>query len=112
MKKGKYTVFPESTFKTSWDLMLFFFIIVQSIAIPFGICFDMQPKGFYWFCDTFMDVFFMLDIAINFICGYYRKGVLIMDHRSIVMNYLKGWFILDLPASWPYSWFISFEENV
>ena len=33
-----------------------------------------------------------------------------MSRKEIVLNYVKTWFILDLLASFPYSWIISFEE--
>ena len=60
--------------------------------------------------DTIIDVFFLLDILINFNTGYYKKGVLIMNRKDIIVNYLKTWFILDLLASFPYSWIINYEE--
>jgi hypothetical protein len=59
-----------------------------------------------------MDLFFMTDILINFNCGYYKKGVLIMERKLIMINYLKTWFILDLMASLPYSWVTGYEEVV
>lgn len=58
-----------------------------------------------------MDCFFIVDVFINFNTGFYRKGVVVMKRREIVFNYLRTWFILDFLASFPYSWFINFEET-
>jgi hyperpolarization activated cyclic nucleotide-gated potassium channel 2 len=33
-----------------------------------------------------------------------------MSRKEIILNYLKTWFLLDLLASFPYSWIINFEE--
>lgn len=56
-----------------------------------------------------MDVSFMIDIVVTFNTGFYRKGYLVMKRKDIIKNYLKTWFILDLLASFPYSWV--FTEN-
>jgi Ion transport protein len=49
--------------------------------------------------------------VINFNTGFYRKGVVVMKRREIILNYLKTWFLLDLLASFPYSWFINFDGS-
>jgi len=33
-----------------------------------------------------------------------------MKRKEIIKNYLKTWFVLDLLASFPYSWMISTED--
>lgn len=33
-----------------------------------------------------------------------------MKRKDIMVNYLKGWFWLDLLASFPYNWFVNFDE--
>lgn len=49
-------------------------------------------------------------VVINFNTGFYRKGVVVMKRKDIMVNYLKGWFWLDLLASFPYNWFVNFDE--
>jgi len=43
---------PESVFKATWDLVGFFFIVYQSIAIPFVLCFEYEPDGAVQFFHT------------------------------------------------------------
>jgi hyperpolarization activated cyclic nucleotide-gated potassium channel 2 len=59
-----------------------------------------------WIFETFIDSLFLVDIIISFNTGFYKKGYLVMKRREIIMNYLKTWFIIDLVASFPYTWFI------
>lgn len=47
----------------------------------------------------------MLDIVVSFNTGFYKKGYLVLKRKQIVLNYLKTWFLIDLIASFPYSWF-------
>ena len=42
--------------------------------------------------------------------GYYKKGNLVMKRGLIVRHYLRTWFIIDLLATIPLSWF--FEDLV
>jgi len=48
--------------------------------------------------------------VITFNTGFYRKGVVVMQRREIMCNYLKTWFVLDLLASFPYHWVINFDS--
>lgn len=50
-------------------------------------------------------------LVINFNAGFYEKGVLVMQRKSIVINYLKTWFILDFLASFPYSWVFNYNDD-
>lgn len=61
--KSPFTIFPESEFKTGWDIIGFIFIVIQSINIPFNLCFGYKPEGTVLVFDTIIDVFFMLDIC-------------------------------------------------
>jgi hyperpolarization activated cyclic nucleotide-gated potassium channel 2 len=58
-----------------------------------------------WIFETLIDSLFLVDIIISFNTGFYKKGYLVMKRREIIMNYLKTWFIIDLVASFPYTWF-------
>lgn len=100
MIRSKFTIFPESSKKTAWDCVGFIFIVIQSIAIPFNISFAIKPEGALLVFDTIIDVFFIMDMSkiiiidlkvINFNSGFYRKGVLVMNRKDIVLNYLKTW---------------------
>jgi hypothetical protein len=54
-----------------------------------------------------MDCTFMADIIVAFNTGFYKKGYLVMKRKEIIKNYLKTWFILDILASFPYTWILN-----
>ena len=57
--------------------------------------------------DWMVDVLFWIDILLSFNTGVYKKGILIMNRQALIIEYLKTWFILDILASFPYSYLIS-----
>jgi hypothetical protein len=63
MLKSPFTVFPESSAKTAWDCVGFIFIIIQSIEIPFHLCFNTVSEGFMVVINNIIDIFFMVDVC-------------------------------------------------
>jgi hypothetical protein len=63
--------FPDTTKKSAWDIMGFFFIIFQSVVIPYRMCFEVEPEGFFSFLEIVIDSFFMSDILMSFNTGFY-----------------------------------------
>ena len=111
MKKSCCVIFPDSNFRTCWDLISFLFIIYQSILIPFRISFDQDAAGMFFYFETIIDVFFISEIFITFNTGYYKNGNIIMQRKYIILNYIRTWFILDLFASFPYSYVIQLSSS-
>lgn len=47
--------------------------------------------------DNSIDFLFMIDILFTSLSAYYdEENNLVKDHKLIVINYLKGWFAIDL----------------
>ena len=111
MKKSCLVIFPDSNFRTCWDLISFLFIIYQSILIPFRISFEQDAKGGFFYFETMIDIFFITEILITFNTGYYSNGNLIMQRKYIIFNYLRTWFFLDLFATFPYSYVIGLTSS-
>lgn len=104
-------LFPDSNIRTTWDLISFVFTIYQSITIPYRISFEQEPEGAFYFFETTIDVFFLLEIFVTFNTGYLKKGNLEMERKYIILNYMRTWFFMDLFASFPYSWVIEFTST-
>lgn len=62
--------------------------------------------------DVIIDCFFILDMLVTFNAGYYEQGGLVLKRRMIVLNYLKGWFLIDLIASFPYMWVVGDASQI
>lgn len=62
--------------------------------------------------DIVFDVFFGIDIVVNFFSAYYdHKSKLVDDRKKIVANYAMGWLIIDLVAILPLNYFLSNETD-
>jgi hypothetical protein len=77
--------------------------------MPFKIAFinDDTIVAIIW--DYFQDAFFLCDIFIVFISSYPDPITFqpVMDQKVIAVNYLKGWFAIDLISSFPFGAIIS-----
>ena len=87
------------------------FICYQAIVIPYRFCFKARAFGPFRFYEFLVDIFFMVDLALWFVTGYYKKGNPVMKRGLIIKHYLRTWFIIDLIATLPYTWFVS-ERNI
>ena len=59
-----------------------------------------------------MDVFFLLDIFINFLSAYEDEHFnIIDDHKTIACTYLQGWFMVDVLAILPFDLIFSSIDN-
>lgn len=53
--------------------------------------------------ESTVDVFFFVDVVINFYTTYVnKKGEIVRDLRKIRIHYLKTWFILDMVSCFPF----------
>eukprot|EP00232_Nephroselmis_pyriformis_P004492 CAMPEP_0182913664 /NCGR_PEP_ID=MMETSP0034_2-20130328/38155_1 /TAXON_ID=156128 /ORGANISM="Nephroselmis pyriformis, Strain CCMP717" /LENGTH=562 /DNA_ID=CAMNT_0025050391 /DNA_START=251 /DNA_END=1936 /DNA_ORIENTATION=+ len=103
-RKTKTVIDPQSNGRVAWDLVLGFLIIYSVIIIPFRIGFDKNSKKLSaaFIADVFVDAVFFLDMALNFLTGFYNEHeVLVTDRRTIAVNYLKTWFVVDFVSTVP-----------
>lgn len=62
--------------------------------------------------DLIFDILFFLDIVVNFFSAYQDEEQHMVDnHRRIVINYLTGWFFVDLTAVLPITYFYDDTQN-
>jgi hypothetical protein len=84
-----------------WSLVLALIMLYVSMFMPFELAFlDTSPLTES--ITIFIDVFFLFDIVINFFSSYeIENGREENSHKKIAINYLSGWFTLDLFATVP-----------
>lgn len=54
---------------------------------------------------------FTLDIILNFFTTYLIDDKYETDLNNIVIGYLKGWFIMDFIATFPFDMFLQIDFN-
>lgn len=79
---------------------MMFMIAVMMIYLPYSIVFvDGNTESF----DLVIDIFFWVDIILSFNLSFKNEEDKYITKRSeIFINYVTGWFILDIIASFPY----------
>ncbi|XP_063720434.1 potassium voltage-gated channel subfamily H member 5-like isoform X3 [Symsagittifera roscoffensis] len=102
-KTPPYTILHTSTFKQTWDWVLFMLTVYTAIMVPFEIVYEVaQEDVFVGIIDLCVDTAFIIDIVISFRTTYVHiGGEVVSDSKRIRNNYIKGWFALDLISSVP-----------
>ena len=92
--------------KVYFEIFVIILAIYNCFGIPLEICFapPMMEKLGFTLLNSVIDLFFALDIYIQFKTTYYddQSGEEIMDKQTIVWNYLTGRFFIDLMATIPF----------
>ena len=116
MLNDRLFIDPESTFKKVWDALIICFILFLAFYIPFEIAFTASLSAFQTTHDDALSVLaafnlaanvcFVFDIIANFRTAKVSPdGRLLRDARSIALQYVKSWFLIDLISSIPTIWF-------
>ncbi len=99
--KSKWLIHPNNELHTFFDLLVAFLIILTIITMPLCIAWDEVSDGMSGF-NLAVDIIFLIDIVKNFNTGFINvNDDTVMDRRTVIVTYLKGWFIIDLISSIP-----------
>lgn len=49
--------------------------------MPYRICFDVPADDFFFYLESIMDLFFIVDIIITFNSGYYYRGIKVLKRK-------------------------------
>eukprot|EP01043_Picozoa_sp_COSAG02_P020973 COSAG02_NODE_1052_length_14953_cov_6.064023_2_plen_907_part_00 len=95
---------PDSWFSMMWDLLQLVMLLMVCYYVPLRTGFDLSVVlwSYEFWQDAFIDVYFILDIIIQFRSAYWdSSGVLVVDTRPIRNKYLSGWFAIDFVCVLP-----------
>lgn len=103
---------PRSKFQFVWNatsaVLIQFYIIIVPLRLAFRNTVQnsefLNPVAGMWLViDIWADLFFILDIFINFRTWIFVNGKLQRDKQVITNTYLRGWFLADALSSLPVS---------
>ena len=85
-------------------MVSFILLVFISLYVPFLYSFsvDTNNEGIIDM-ELCIDIWFLFEICLNFFTCYVDQGILVMERKKIVLNYIKSWFILDIFCSIPVS---------
>lgn len=88
----------DNKYKRAWDIYVMFCVGFVAVYLPYKLAFNTGDKAWEKITGAFIDFSFFVDMVLTFFTvdydeKYYRT---ITNHKEIAMNYIKGWFFLDL----------------
>jgi CRP-like cAMP-binding protein len=102
----KGMILCNSKIRIIWDFVTIIWILYITFQVPFIVAFDVNiaksPGAFAM--DVVINIFFLLDIVLNFRTGFYdgQRTIEETDPWKVAKNYLKGWFLMDVIATVPW----------
>ena len=72
------------------------------LFVPLRVSFITESTPLLIAFETIVDIFFAVDIVLNFFSAYEKNKVMEHRHKKIAEKYLKGWFLIDLVATIPF----------
>lgn len=94
---------PQSTFRKQWDGITAVMVIFLCWYVPFQVTFPWWYAGSAMSIISFlMDLWFAIDLVLNFKTGYIAHGFIVMDPVKIREHYLHGWFVIDFIGTIPF----------
>ena len=89
-------------------------LLYTAIVLPWRVAFG--KRGMHaWDSSSplsilklFIDLFFFADMARSARTAYHEEvsGDLVTSSKAVARRYLRGWFALDLIATFPYDWLL------
>lgn len=104
-------IHPYDRFRRMFDMTTVIWVLLLVFFIPLEIGFDWyETVTWQKVLFTALDIWFALDIVLNFRTGYINHGTVVMDPKKIASNYLSTWFLIDLLGTLPFEHMISAQE--
>ena len=91
-----------------WDLWIMFLATFNCFQVPYNVAFDTKENIFTYTINAIIDVFFILDIFINFRTSIVSEldSEEIFDQKKVALRYLRSKFFIDFLASIPFDYFV------
>ncbi|XP_065200831.1 potassium voltage-gated channel subfamily H member 8 isoform X3 [Planococcus citri] len=102
LKKSRFVLSHYGLFKSCWDWLILIATFYVAIVVPYNASFVNVDKP-SMVSDVVVEALFIVDIILNFRTTYVsKKGEVVSNPRSIAINYVKSWFVVDLFAALPF----------
>lgn len=101
--KPRCIIRQNNYYRMYWDIWLMLLLTIVTFVTPYKMAFTDDDSIGFDISRWVIDGFFTFDIFLNFITTYthpYDKTE-ITSPKLIAINYLKGWFIVDLISVLP-----------
>jgi len=108
---GSPIIHHRSLFRKIWDAVVLVILAYMVVATPFIIGFAIDDVVINTVA-IMIDFVFLVDLVINSISTYEDENRnVVMEWKSIIVEYLYGWFFVDLVSSIPFQLFMDGGEE-
>ncbi|XP_073812259.1 eag-like K[+] channel isoform X2 [Musca autumnalis] len=102
IKKSRFILPHYGVFKGVWDWIILVSTFYVAILVPYNAAFAKSDRQ-TMVSDVIVEALFIVDILLNFRTTFVSsKGEVVLDSKLIAINYLRGWFVVDLLAALPF----------
>ena len=98
-----FIITPNSYLKKVWNIVVMILLVYTASYAPFRMAFIDDVSTSVFIFESFIDLLFFIDLCVNLVSAYQRSdGTIEYRWKEILLNYAKGWLILDCIASFPF----------
>jgi len=104
----------EYSFVSTWKSVQMCMLVYIAFLYPLreGFVLHVEVGTTMFFVDLVVDVWFVLDIFVNFRTAFRDESdVLTIDSKIIVRRYMRGWFCVDLVSCLPVNYILLAIES-
>jgi len=103
----RFVIHPDNKIKAYFESLIVFCVLYTAVMEPFEITYNVEMMPLI---DDMLDGLFIFDLGVQFFSGYHDSGgkrfpVLVL--RTVALNYVRTWFLIDLVAAIPFDRFFS-----
>ncbi|KAL1498823.1 hypothetical protein AB1Y20_014126 [Prymnesium parvum] len=96
---------PSHPFFFVWHKVILVCVAYVAVWAPLQTAFDEQlrePETVWLAVNLVVDSIFIADVALVFNVAFKKQGTWVLSRREIALKYLRGRFLLDVVAAFPY----------
>jgi len=92
----------DSAFRARWDFTALILVVVSCLLVSYQFAFQHRVHLVGSIAIYLIDLFFLIDIALNFRTTYRHQGIDVTDPANITRHYRRGRLPIDLLANLPF----------
>jgi hypothetical protein len=77
---------PRSKFTHCWEGIQAILLVYVSFNVIWRVTFNTQPTGFYFYFESAIDMFFVMDVVLNFHTAFYDRSGDLQGVRSLAIH--------------------------
>lgn len=104
-------ILPDNKWLLRWNIVIAVWLFYTGFIIPLWVAFYEKTEIGMMIFESIIDICFVINMFLCFFTAYEKHGVVETQVRTIAINYLKSWFIIDLIACFPYQ-FLEYTISV